>query len=75
MSHASTWHSPHPIAPRLSSALQRRWSAYWARRQERATVLILNSLDDRILKDLGIDRSEIESIAHNPSLDRRMRSE
>jgi uncharacterized protein YjiS (DUF1127 family) len=42
----------------------RAWSAYWARRTEHATVAILHALDDRALKDLGLDRSEIESVVY-----------
>jgi uncharacterized protein YjiS (DUF1127 family) len=72
MGHALTWHLPSSLSPRLTGAVRRLWSAYWARRRERATVVILNSLDDRVLKDLAIDRSEIESVARNTGHDRRI---
>lgn len=35
------------------------------RRQVRANWLALNELDDRMLRDLGIDRSELLSIARD----------
>ena len=42
----------------------RAWWARWdERRRHRATVRILSALDDRTLHDIGIDRSEIGSIA------------
>lgn len=41
------------------------WTGYWTRRAEHATVGILHALDDRTLKDIGLDRSEIESVAHD----------
>jgi uncharacterized protein YjiS (DUF1127 family) len=43
---------------------RRSWTRYWARRAERATVAILRGLDDRALKDIGFDRSEIESVVY-----------
>lgn len=53
------------LAHRLSSAVKGAWSAYWTWKAERATVHILSSLDDRALKDIGMDRSEIESVVYN----------
>jgi uncharacterized protein YjiS (DUF1127 family) len=41
---------------------QRVWTRYWTRRAERATVAVLQTLDDRTLEDIGLDRSEIESL-------------
>jgi uncharacterized protein YjiS (DUF1127 family) len=43
--------------------MRRAWAGYWTRRAERATVAILLALDSRTLKDIGLDRSEIESVA------------
>ena len=40
-------------------------------RAQRATVLMLRSLDGRTLKDIGIDRSEIESVVYGRPDDRR----
>jgi uncharacterized protein YjiS (DUF1127 family) len=43
---------------------RRAWTGYWTRRAEHATVAILHSLNDRTLKDIGLDRSEIESVVY-----------
>jgi len=48
---------------RIRHAVQDVWRGYWRRRAQRATLFMLQSLDDRTLKDLGIDRSEIEAVA------------
>jgi uncharacterized protein YjiS (DUF1127 family) len=53
-----------PLRRRVRDALQSAWRAYWRRRAERATQFILQSLDDRTLKDIGIDRSEIDSVVY-----------
>jgi uncharacterized protein YjiS (DUF1127 family) len=46
----------------------------WRRRREaRANHLSLCALDDRVLRDLGIDRSELRSIALHPSDPDRLR--
>jgi len=50
------------IAYRLRNAARRAWAAYWTWRAQHATATILHALDDRTLKDIGIDRSEIESV-------------
>jgi uncharacterized protein YjiS (DUF1127 family) len=49
------------------------WHRYWMRRAQRATVLILQSLDDRTLRDIGISPSEITSCVYGEALDRRRR--
>jgi uncharacterized protein YjiS (DUF1127 family) len=49
---------------RIGCAFQNAWRAYWRRRTERATLFMLQSLDDRTLKDIGIDRSEIGSVVY-----------
>jgi uncharacterized protein YjiS (DUF1127 family) len=49
------------------------WRAYWERRARRATVLILNSLDERTLRDIGLARSEIESCVYGEGNDRLRR--
>ena len=66
--------APQPLSRgwRIRSVFQGAWRSYWPRRTERATLLILHSLDDRALKDIGIDRSEIESVVYG-TRDRRRR--
>ncbi len=46
----------------LASALRRWWQAYRENRSRRATAQLLHSLDDRMLADIGFDRSEINSV-------------
>ncbi len=52
------------IGGRIRCTLRTMWRSYWRRRVERATVFMLQSLDARALKDIGIDRSEIESVVY-----------
>lgn len=59
------------LARRIGHASQGAWRKYWRRRAERATLFILHSLDDRTLKDIGMDRSEIESVVYG-ACDRRI---
>jgi uncharacterized protein YjiS (DUF1127 family) len=51
--------SPRPMGP-----IERVWQWYRARQTERTTVRALGALDDRTLKDIGMDRSEIESVVY-----------
>jgi uncharacterized protein YjiS (DUF1127 family) len=67
-----TSQQPSALTHRLTRALHSAWSAYWAYKTAQASVVILRSLDDRTLKDIGMDRSEIESVAHNIGRDRRV---
>jgi uncharacterized protein YjiS (DUF1127 family) len=54
----------------LGDSLRRWWGGYWARRAQRASVHLLSSLDDRTLQDIGVNRSEIESIVYAKSCER-----
>ena len=56
-------------------SLRRWWEAYWAHRAQRASVHLLSSLDDRTLQDIGVNRSEIESIVYARSGERLRRYE
>ena len=55
------------------SLTQRAWAAYRTRRAEHATIAMLRALDDRALRDIGIDRSEIESVVYAARADREER--
>jgi uncharacterized protein YjiS (DUF1127 family) len=68
-----TWHRPaKSLTHRLAGRLHDAWAAFLAYRIERETVRLLQSLDNRTLKDIGLHRSEIESLAHNPASERRI---
>ena len=58
---------------RTGHLLQAAWRGYWARRAQKATVLILQSLDERTLRDIGISSAEIESCVYGKTRDRRRR--
>ena len=49
---------------RLVAAAERGWRAYWQRRARRATLLLLSSLDERTLHDIGLSPSEIQSAVY-----------
>ena len=57
-------HVSGDIGRKVAHLTQRAWTCYWARRAANATVAILHGLDDRALKDIGLDRSEIESVVY-----------
>jgi uncharacterized protein YjiS (DUF1127 family) len=62
--------SVKPVAPRTDHALPQYvrdyvralWRAYWAHRAWRASVVLLSSLDDRTLADIGLPRGESEAV-------------
>jgi uncharacterized protein YjiS (DUF1127 family) len=64
-----------PLGHRLSEFGRGLWRAYWRRRSERATITLLHSLQDNVLHDIGIDRSEIESVVRTRSRGRLQRFE
>jgi uncharacterized protein YjiS (DUF1127 family) len=57
------------------SVLKSWWDAYWTMRARRTTVMMLRSLDDRSLHDIGVDRSEIESVVYGKPRDRTLHYE
>jgi uncharacterized protein YjiS (DUF1127 family) len=48
----------------MLTATRRAWARYWTVRARRATAGILHRLDDRALRDIGLDRSEIEFVVY-----------
>jgi len=55
---------------RIVQHLRALWRAYWAHRARRASIVLLSSLDDRTLADIGLARSEIESVVRAKSRQR-----
>jgi uncharacterized protein YjiS (DUF1127 family) len=55
------------VVQRLPELGKNLWRAYWRRRSERATIAVLHALGDNVLHDIGIDRSEIESVVRTRS--------
>ena len=60
---------------RAKQLLLRLWNAYWDHQARRATAVMLYALSDRTLADIGVDRSEIESLVNSRTEDRRLRYE
>ena len=58
--------APDCVSPatRSEGIVARYWRAFWDRRARYATEMLLHSLDDRTLKDIGLSRSEIGSVVH-----------
>ena len=54
----------------LGQSIKGLWRAYWERRARKASVMLLSSLDNRTLDDIGLDRSEIESFVYDKSRSR-----
>jgi uncharacterized protein YjiS (DUF1127 family) len=61
---------PTPMT-RAAGIARRAWHTYWDWRARQATVEILRTLDSRTLHDIGLSRSEIESVVHGKRGDRR----
>jgi uncharacterized protein YjiS (DUF1127 family) len=59
-------------AQAASDFLKQWWKALWLYRARRGTVMILHSLDDHSLNDIGISRSEIESVVYGKPGERRV---
>ena len=54
----------------IAAVVQRWWRAYRDRRDRRSTLAILAGLSDVALKDIGVTRSELESLVNDPGEDR-----
>ena len=65
----------HRIAPTLANKAggiaRRAWQAYWDWRARQATIEILRALDTRTLRDIGLSRSEIDSVVRDKHGERR----
>jgi len=61
------------LTSRFAGSAAGLWRAYLDRRAQRATVRILQSLDARTLKDIGISRTEIDSLVYGDRYDRLRR--
>jgi uncharacterized protein YjiS (DUF1127 family) len=66
------WAGASPIE-RLAPGLTKLWRQYSVRQARKATMAILQSLDDRTLKDIGIHRSEIENVVRDDRAERLLR--
>jgi len=66
-------HAPPAQGRRFTGFLKRGWDALWAHRAQQATVRILRGLDDDTLRDIGLDRSEIQSLVYGQTGERRLR--
>lgn len=64
---------PSSILRRAGQAIIACWHAYWVRRAQKATIWMLQSLDDRTLHDIGVARCEIEAQVLAPPMCRRSR--
>jgi uncharacterized protein YjiS (DUF1127 family) len=58
------------LAARAVRLVRNSWRVYWDWRARKATILLLQALDARTLRDIGISPSEIESLVHGSGSDR-----
>jgi len=61
------------LSNRLGWAFRTLWRAYLRWYERRAAMYSLTQLDDRMLKDIGITRAEIETMVRNGGAARRGR--
>jgi len=73
VTHAPTGLGPASLRQAIARFLKREWTAYLTHRAKRATVRILRDLDDATLRDIGLGRSEVESVVYGTAGDRRLR--
>lgn len=68
--------SAHPITDTVVSAIVRAFHAVQTKMLERTTVKQLSALEDHILHDIGVPRSQIHEMARkmaeNPGVDHRV---
>jgi uncharacterized protein YjiS (DUF1127 family) len=65
-------HRRHGLAFRIAARLLAGWQGWRQRRRARSTAHILHGLSDAALKDIGVHRSEIESVAAGCGRDRKV---
>jgi uncharacterized protein YjiS (DUF1127 family) len=58
---------------KIGGVAKSAWHAFWERRANRAAVVMLQSMDAQALHDIGVNRSEIESMVYGARRDRRNR--
>jgi uncharacterized protein YjiS (DUF1127 family) len=63
--------SPRRVAKLVGAAVGQSWRAYMRWRERRLAIKELGGLDDRVLKDMGLHRSEIESVVYGSDAGRR----
>ncbi len=69
MPERDTWqHRARALLSNPAARLFRVWQRHWL---ERSTIRTLHRLDDRTLKDIGLDRCEIESAVAELDRERR----
>jgi uncharacterized protein YjiS (DUF1127 family) len=55
---------------RVARWLRQLWRAYWRYKAHRAAVVILPSLDDRTLRDIGLTRHDVHTAMFGTAADR-----
>lgn len=67
--------SPAGRISTLASTIGATCRAYWQHRANRRAIWSLAELDDYLLKDIGVARSEIQSLVCDPSDERKRGNE
>ena len=70
-SHRDGWEPLHILARSIAALLKRSWRTYWTHRARRAVALVLESLDERALEDIGLTRGEIRFAVFGDGADGR----